>query len=224
MKTIAEICTMRILLIAATEYEIEPFRAENKAVDVLITGVGVPVTVYHLQKTIQQIQPDLIIQAGIAGAFSEKQLLGEVVLVKQDAFGDLGMEQKEQFTPIFRSEFANKNEFPFSDGWLINPSTLFTRTQLRSVKAITVNKVTDSILQKQQSIINFSPDIESMEGAALHFVALQQNIPFIQIRSISNWVGERDKSKWKIKEAISNLNNELKKIIDLITSEFEQSK
>ena len=147
-----------------------------------------------------------------------------MVLVKQDAFGDLGMEQKEQFTPIFRSEFANKNEFPFSDGWLINPSTLFTRTQLRSVKAITVNKVTDSILQKQQSIINFSPDIESMEGAALHFVALQQNIPFIQIRSISNWVGERDKSKWKIKEAISNLNNELKKIIDLITYEFEQSK
>ena len=215
---------MRILLIAATQYEIEPFSAENKALDVLITGVGVPATIYLLQKTIQQIQPDLIIQAGIAGTFSEKQLLGEVVLVKQDAFGDLGMEQKEQFTPIFRSEFANKNEFPFSDGWLINPSTLFTRTQLRSVKAITVNKVTDSILQKQQSIINFSPDIESMEGAALHFVALQQNIPFIQIRSISNWVGERDKSNWKIKEAISNLNNELKKIIDLITYEFEQSK
>ena len=215
---------MRILLIAATQYEIEPFSAENKALDVLITGVGVPATIYLLQKTIQQIQPDLIIQAGIAGTFSEKQHLGEVVLVKQDAFGDLGMEQKEQFTPIFRSEFANKNEFPFSDGWLINPSTLFTRTQLRSVKAITVNKVTDSILQKQQSIINFSPDIESMEGAALHFVALQQNIPFIQIRSISNWVGERDKSKWKIKEAISNLNNELKKIIDLITYEFEQSK
>ena len=215
---------MRILLIAATENEIEPFRTENIALDVLITGVGVPATLYLLQKTTQQIQPDLIIQAGIAGAFSEKQLLGEVVLVKQDAFGDIGMEQKEQFTPIFRSEFANKNEFPFSDGWLINPTTLFSRTQLRSVKAITVNKVTDSILQKQQSIINFSPDIESMEGAALHFVALQQNIPFIQIRSISNWVGERDKSKWKIKEAISNLNNELKKIIDLITSEFELSK
>jgi futalosine hydrolase len=79
-------------------------------------------------------------------------------------------------------------------------------------------------LQKQQSIINFSPEIESMEGAALHFVALHQNIPFIQMRSISNWVGERDKSKWKIKEAISNLNNELKKIIDLITSESGLSK
>jgi futalosine hydrolase len=224
MKTKAEICSMRILLIAATKYEIEPFIAENKALDVLITGVGIPVTMYLLQKTIQQIQPDLIIQAGIAGAFSEKQLLGEVVLVKQDAFGDIGMEQKEQFTPIFQSEFANKNEFPFSDGWLINPTTLFSRTQLRSVKAITVNKVTDSILQKQQSIINFSPEIESMEGAALHFVALHQKIPFIQMRSISNWVGERDKSKWKINEAISNLNNELKKIIDLITSESGLSK
>jgi futalosine hydrolase len=31
-----------------------------------------------------------------------------------------------------------------------------------------------------------------MEGAALHFVCLQEDISFIQLRAISNFVGERD--------------------------------
>lgn len=215
---------MRILLTAATKFEIEPFSAENKVLDVLITGVGVPSTLYLLQKTIHQMQPDLVIQAGIAGSFSTSHPPGEVVLVKQDAFGDIGTEQKEQFTPIFKSDFANNNEFPFNDGWLINPSGLFSQSGLRAVRAITVNKVSDSPVQKQQSVFNFSPEIESMEGAAVHLVGLHQNIPFIQIRSISNFVGERDKSKWKIDAAISNLNNELKKLIEFVTTiETDQS-
>ena len=52
-----------------------------------------------------------------------------------------------------------------------------------------------------------------MEGAALHYVCLQQSVPFLQIRSISNEVGERDKSKWRMKEAVENLNTELIKLI-----------
>jgi futalosine hydrolase len=40
------------------------------------------------------------------------------------------------------------------------------------------------------------------------------NVPFIQIRSISNYVGERDKTKWKMKEAIENLNQTLLKYVN----------
>ena len=220
MKTIAEICTMRILLTAATQQEIEPYISSNKNIDVLITGVGVPSTLFQVQKAILSLQPDIIIQAGIAGSFSNTLSLGEVVIVKQDTFGDIGMEEKNEFTPIFKSNFANGNEFPFTDGWLINSSKLFSISKLKAVKAITVNKVSDSEVQKNQSIIHFSPEIESMEGAALHFIGLHQKIPFIQLRSISNNVGERDKTKWKIKEAISNLNEELKNFIDLIKNEL----
>ena len=86
-------------------------------------------------------------------------------------------------------------------------------TGLSIVKAITVNKVSDSELQKQQFIKVFNADIETMEGAALHYVCLQENIPFLQIRSVSNYVGERDKTKWKMKEAVENLNTELTKLI-----------
>jgi futalosine hydrolase len=210
---------MRILLTAATNQEVEPYIITNKSIDVLITGVGIPTTLYQLQKTILTVQPDIVIQAGIAGSFANNLSLGEVVLVKQDAFGDIGMEENKEFTPIFKSNFADANEFPFSDGWLINPSKLFFVSKLNNVKAITVNKVSDSEVQKHQSIFHFSPEIETMEGAALHFIGLHQNIPFIQLRGISNIVGERDKSKWKIKEAISNLNKELEILIELIKNE-----
>ena len=63
----------------------------------------------------------------------------------------------------------------------------------------------------------FSADIETMEGAAFHYVCLHQQINFLQLRSISNIVGERDKTKWKTKEAINNLNDELFKIIKNLT-------
>ena len=52
-----------------------------------------------------------------------------------------------------------------------------------------------------------------MEGAALHYVCLSEKIPFLQLRSVSNYVGERDKSKWALREAIMNLNIELQRLI-----------
>ena len=58
--------------------------------------------------------------------------------------------------------------------------------------------------------------VESMEGAALHYVCLKEKIPFLQIRSVSNYIGERNKKNWNMKESIANLNLELIKIITTI--------
>jgi futalosine hydrolase len=209
---------MQILVIAATSKEIEPFTVANSQFDVLITGVGVPSTMYHLQKRIHQLDYDFIIQAGIAGTFNNDIELGKTVLVQQDCFADLGIEEKENYTPLFNTPFANKDEFPFTNGWLININEALLKSSLQKVKAITVNKVSDSELQKHQFISTFNAAIESMEGAALHYVCLQEAIPFLQIRSISNYVGERDKTKWKMKEAIENLNKELTTLINGLTS------
>lgn len=185
--------------------------------DILISGTGVPATLYHLQKRMHQIDYGFIIQAGIAGSYKNEHKPGNTVLVKQDAFGDLGMEEKEHFTPIFETALSGKNEFPFTNGWLVNTNTILNTSFLPAIKAITINKVSDSAVQKKQVIKQFDADIETMEGAAMHYVCLQENIPFIQIRSISNYVGERDKTKWKMKEAVENLNKELLTLIKGLT-------
>ena len=214
MKQNHEFCQMQILLTAATANELELFINMHANIDILITGVGTPATIYNLQKRLHKVDYDLVIQAGIAGAFSTALNLGETVLVKQDTFGDIGAEENNIFNSFIGSSLINAQEFPYANGWLINASGIPKSSTLKSVKGITVNKVSDSILQKQQLINVFDPQIETMEGAALHYVCLQEEIPFLQIRTISNYVGIRDKKQWKIREAFENLNEELIKLID----------
>ena len=224
MNCMCEFYIMYILLIAATKFEIlptllllerQPLHFNQHTISFLITGVGQINTTYNLTTNLINKKPDIVIQAGIAGTFNEQCFLGQTVLVKQDCFGDLGMEEKEKFTTLFDNGFADKDEFPFKNGWLVNDTeSIFKKSLLKVANGVTINKVSDSLLQKQQLSSNFNADVESMEGAACHYVCLLQKIPFIQIRSISNNVGERDKTKWVIKDAIVNLNVELEKIIN----------
>jgi len=214
---------MKILLTAATTFEIEPtlqllekegFVQQGNEITVLITGIGPIQATYLLTQAIMQERPGLVLQAGIAGSFDYTALPGgQTVLVKYDAFGDSGMEEKGVFTTVFDAGFAGKNHFPFTEGWLVNQHPLLNNAALPVVKSVTINKVSDSAVQKKQLTDTFSPQTETMEGAALHYVCLQQHIPFLQIRSISNEVGERDKSKWQIKTAVENLNIELQKLL-----------
>ena len=207
---------MQILLVAATEKEIGSFSSCLPGTDVLITGVGAPATIYHLLKRIGQMDYDLIIQAGIAGSFTEDLSPGMTVLISQDCFGDLGVEINEKFNTVFEEGFCDENEFPFMNGWLLNDHPLLQIGSFRQAKAITVNKVTDNLQQKKRLIKKFSPQVESMEGAALHYVCLQEKIPFLQLRVISNYVGERDRSKWKIKESIEILKTAIGKLVEML--------
>lgn len=205
---------MNLLIVAATEIEIEPLLKEKTDVEILITGVGIPATVFYLTKKLLEKKYDYVIQAGIAGSFNNHFNLAEVVLVKEDAFADLGIEENGNFQTLFETGFINKNDFPFINGWLINSHPFFETSVLPAVKGITVNKICENDSQNETVKEKFSPDVESMEGAAFHYVCLQQKINFLQLRGISNHVGERDKSKWEIKESIKNLNKELFKIIE----------
>lgn len=214
---------MKILVVTATEHELNLSNIKLKAnkadfgAEVLISGIGIASTVYHVTKKLMQTKYDLVIQAGIAGTFTNDLNLGEVVLISSDTFGDLGIEETGVFKSLFTSNLTNENDFPFTNGWLINRHKLLNGALLKTVTAITVNKITDDKkrIEKQRNM--FNAQTESMEGAAFHYVCLHMNIPFLQVRSISNVVGERDKSKWKMKEAIVNLNNELNKIIHILS-------
>ena len=87
-----------------------------------------------------------------------------------------------------------------------------------------LSSVWRSILMKNDILKNkidlyqdrYKAALESMEGAALHYICRDVNIPFIQIRSVSNYVGERNKAHWKMKEAIYQLNETLLQYIEAL--------
>ncbi len=205
---------MSILVIAATEIEIGPFIANNQGVKSLITGVGCPSAIYQLTQALLKEKYSLVIQVGIAGSFNRNQSLGESVIIEKDCFADVGVNEKNIFKNVFDLGFSDANEYPFNDGYLINSQV----SQLgfgysKVVDGMTVNYISDNEEYLHQLQIKYKADIESMEGAALHYVCLKEQMPFVQIRGISNYVGERDKSNWKIKEAVESSNRLLFDII-----------
>ena len=207
---------MKLYVIAATIGEIEPLieTTINTDYKLIITGVGAMAATYQLTKMIREDKPDLIIQAGLAGSFEEGLSLGSVVVVNRDRFADLGVEENSKWIDIYDLGLAQANEEPFKDGWLRNENKSLNRFGYAQVSSITINEITT--MPKRISLLRekYNASIESMEGAALHYVCLLEKIPFIQLRAISNRVGERDKGKWKIKPAIENLNNALIKIME----------
>lgn len=213
---------MKILLVSATDHELNLSNTSLKnnstpvETDLLISGIGIASTIYHVTKNLMQNKYDIVIQAGIAGSFTNDLNLGEAVLISADTFADSGIQETGVFKNLFASGLVNENDFPFTNGWLINEHRILNNGLLKTVKAITVNKITDDKNQIEDQKNLFGTQVESMEGAAFHYVCLHMNIPFLQLRAISNMVGERDKTKWKMAEAISNLNNELNKIIQLL--------
>ena len=218
---------MNCLLVAATVKEIEPFldyyRTTEKnwstdlSIDVLITGIGLTATTYHLTKHFIIKKPDIVLQAGIAGCFDKKIALGSVVFIRQDTIGDEGVVELKKLRTLFDLQVVSQNQFPYNKGWLINQgNALIKKSKLKAVKGISVNQVTTGkqIIQFYED--KFAPATESMEGAAFHYVCLMEKIPFLQLRSISNYIGERNKKNWKMKEAIINLNKELIRLIQNI--------
>jgi futalosine hydrolase len=204
---------MNILLVSATAFEVEPFIKENPAMDVLIAGVGIPSTVFQLTRKLIQQEYDMVIQAGIAGTFHNKIEKSTVVVVERDIFGDLGSFEKNHFKTLFENGLLDEDDQPYKKGWLSNPNRYLESSDLKVVKGITVNSITDDDFRIDELAKKFDPDIETMEGAALHYVCLMLKVPFLQLRSISNAVGERDKGKWNIADAVSNLNLEIKNVI-----------
>lgn len=202
---------MKLLIVAATEFEIAPFISTKIAVDILITGVGSPACIYALTKRLQQIKYDFVIQAGIAGTFKNSFPLAQTFFIKTDVFADLGIYETDRFFTLFEKSFADPNTVPYKNGWLEN--SIKNTFNVSTAKSITVNTVTDNFLQTSLFTKKYDPDLESMEGAAFHYVCIQENVPFLQLRSVSNFVGERIKTNWKMKESIQNLNHHLSRIV-----------
>ncbi len=223
--TLKTVNRMRVIVTAATTGEWMPgfmsmdklYTADSKRMKVRFhqSGIGILSTAVSLTKLIIEERPDLIIQVGLAGTYNNRLSLGKVVVVEDEVLGDLGVEEDGKWVDIFDMKLEKSSAGAFDKKTLPNPwLDDFNLLQLSAVQGITVNEITTSKERIQQLNKKYAPCTESMEGAALHYVCRDTNTPFLQMRAISNYVGERDKSKWKIDESITALNDNLLKYLD----------
>lgn len=206
---------MRIAIAAATALELDAVRPALQArsdghapheLSYWTTGVGLLHATHALTTRIRAERPGLVVQVGIGGAFhTDRHPVGSAACVSRDTLADLGVLEADGWRDAFDMGLADPDAYPYQGGWLPNPHDRLLRlTGLPSTSGVTVNRVStdpgwiDTLGRRLQ------PGLESMEGAALHYACLMAAVPFLQLRGVSNRVGERDKSAWRIHQALDS--------------------
>ncbi|MCK5857546.1 MAG: futalosine hydrolase [Bacteroidales bacterium] len=222
----------KVLIVASTELEIKNLlvdaekindqpllyqkRIGNVDTHILIGGIGTAFMAYKLTKTLSQHKYSFVINVGIGGAFSNLFALGEVLNVHNEIFAGVGLLDKEKFTNLFEMKLLTEGEFPFTQNFMHNFSLINNKVieALPLANGVTVNTLFTRSMGADLRYEKLNPHIETMEGAAVFYVCLMEHVPFVQIRAISNYVGETNKNLWKIPLAVDNLH---KKLIDILS-------
>ncbi|MEO1261640.1 MAG: futalosine hydrolase [Bacteroidota bacterium] len=228
---------MHLLIVAATPFEVQPlkdyltvhfaqlsdshFKRDEMDISLLITGVGMVSTAFALGHVLAKNHYNLIINAGIAGAFNRTFNIGDVVQVVSEQFGDLGVEEKDgRFTDVHEMGLIANEQLPFRNGRLLNEgSNQFNF--LPACKGLTVNKVHGSKASIKAISEKYDADVETMEGAAFFFACLHSDMPFMQVRSISNYVEPRNREQWDLPLAIKNVNKVLIEMLKVFSPELQ---
>lgn len=204
----------KILITAATDLELSELKDICCDIDFANTGIGIAKTVFNTTKLLTKNRYDLVINTGICGSYNQNFNLGEVVEVIKDSFTDQIVEDGTTDLLWKDAGLADNINHPYNIDAELLPNLKTSSFNIRKVVGVTSDTIhaSDTSIKRIERL--FSPDIETMEGAAVFFVCNSMEINVIQIRGISNHVGIRDKAKWRVKEAIKNYSFAIKQILE----------
>lgn len=153
-----------------------------------------------------------VVLVGICGAYPGRGLnVGNVVRVDSEVVGDLGVVESDgSFTPWHKVCATSANgSVPQTSAQVYESSSLrgvpAWLSNLKPVAGLSVNCCTGTASMAKERVENFNVDVESMEGAACFSICHAFGVPCYEIRAVSNFATTRDKSTWRIKDALSAL-------------------
>jgi futalosine hydrolase len=211
---------MRVLVCAATAWELSAWGEPEESVSFLVSGVGSPATFTALAT---RPDVDILVNIGIAGAYIGSGLaIGDIVVGESEVWGDIGFALPEppHFRPIQQSEFG---------AFYAEPLPLWVPRGLTCAqgRGCTVHTCTGTSVQGKQRRELFQADFETMEGAAVAQLGKQWGLPVCEIRAISNLAAQRDMRPDHLrlsKERLELFLEKLKEDHDFLHREFaEQS-
>ncbi|GEM47470.1 futalosine hydrolase [Deinococcus cellulosilyticus] len=205
---------MQILLVVATEGEALFFGALG--LEVAISGIGAVNAALTTLQVAGSSRPDLIINAGIAGAFPGQGLqIGDVALSNTITSASLGAEDRDGgFLNLQKLGFPLHgdlhNRLPAWEG----ATDLARRLGLKAGEMLTLETVTGTqqTLDKLQHLYPAALT-EGMEGAGVALAGLRLEVPVLEVRGISNMVGPRDRESWNIPLALKACRSALERMM-----------
>lgn len=208
---------MRVLVVTAVAAEADAVSGglgigagrAHPGVDVLAAGVGPAAAASGTARalTLASVAAapapyDLVVSAGIGGGFQPLAPVGSLVVADAIVAADLGAETPEGFVPVDGLGFGRTVHHPPPE-----PAARIAGL-LGAVLApvLTVSTVTGSASRTAELTARHPrAAAEAMEGFGVAEAAAACSVPVLEIRAVSNAVGPRDRSAWRIGPALDAL-------------------
>ncbi|MBI4680023.1 MAG: futalosine hydrolase [Nitrospirae bacterium] len=211
------------------------------------TGIGDVNAAHSATGIIEHFPIRYIINFGVGGAYPHARLeIGHIAIALKEIYSDKGVISskgqkglKEIGIPLVQAGRRKYfNEFPFDKNlvqkvlkrithYASHPSPIplpqgeGVRGRVKAGNFITVSSATGTYNRAIELEKKFNAICENMEGAAIAQVCAIYKIPMLEIRGISNIVGERDKRKWDLKLASENCQRVVLRVISsLLPADF----
>jgi futalosine hydrolase len=190
---------MKILVVCSVAAERDAIVSAGTPAPVVVGGVGPAAAAAATSAALDGV--DLVLCAGIGGGFGPLGA-GDVAVASASVFADLGAETADGFVPISTLGFGDER-------YEVGPKLaveLADRTGGHLGTILTVATVTGTA-QTASALARRFPDAvaEGMEGAGVAAAARMHDVPFGEIRAVSNPVGPRDRDAWQIPLALTAL-------------------
>ena len=187
-----------ICFATALEGEGLPQSVAGRSLSLLQTGVGVVNAAFALTRFLSRHEVQAVVSCGVGGAYPGSALApGDVASAESETYGDLGADSPNGFLDMQALGFP----VIASDPPLFNrlPIDLFPTE--RRAPFVTCSTCTGSGENAARLVRRTGGAVESMEGAAIVHVARLMGVKVGEVRGISNACGDRDRTRWKLREA-----------------------
>ncbi|MGW7515169.1 futalosine hydrolase [Streptomyces sp. NPDC054796] len=195
--------------------------------DVLAAGVGPAAaaagTATALTAAAVADEPyGLVVSAGIGGGFAASGAgagagagapLGAVVVASAIVAADLGARTAEGFAPVTALGFGTDTHHP--PAGLVRAAAGATGAVTGPV--LTVSTVTGTAERAAElAALHPGAAAEAMEGFGVAEAASAHGVPVLEIRTVSNPVGPRDRAAWRIPEALGVLGGAFEALLPVL--------
>lgn len=187
---------MKLLIVTAVDAERDAvLRGLSGTVhDVYTVGVGPAAAAAGTARLLALaeaagIRYDGVVNAGIAGGLAGRAAVGEIVVATASVSAELGVRTEDGFTPLGKLGF----------GSAVAECALRLAAGVTGARGevLTLATITGSA-RRAEELAESHPEAlaEAMEGFGVATAASRVRLPFIEIRAVSNAVGDRDTSGW----------------------------
>ncbi|WP_432068083.1 futalosine hydrolase [Streptomyces sp. C10-9-1] len=187
--------------------------------DAVVAGVGPAAAAAATATALTAAGPGaygLVVSAGIGGGFVPHAPVGSLVVADAIVAADLGADTPEGFLPVEELGFGRSVHRP--------PAALSARIAevlgAAHAPVLTVSTVTGTA-ERAAALARRHPRAaaEAMEGFGVAEAAAAHGLPVVEIRAVSNAVGPRDRSAWRIGEALDALRGGFRRLTPVLAKE-----